>query len=179
MMGLYDRFKRWKRRRGFGVHSPEAYRIVRRVIRPANDVKFYGEETLDLSDTSPRLVKEAKLLLRFVAYENPAYVWTSPGIPDIFTEAIGKAGEVIRIFDGSAFPADADKVDMAVIYKTRIDAKAIERFFAARRPLIAFSVSRAFMQLLERKLSSGIIFEWSNGIMAIPRKDSEKYVYCV
>lgn len=178
-MGLYDRFKRWKRRRGFGVHSPEAYRIVRRVVKPGKDVKFYGEEALDLSDESRSLIREAKLLLRFVAYENPAFVWTSPRIPEIFTEAIRHAGEVIRIFDGKTYPAESAKADMAVIYKSRIDAKTVERLYAAGKPVIAFGASPAFMDLLKRKLLSGIILEWRSGLMAIPRQDSEKYVYLV
>ena len=178
-MGLYDRFKRWKRRRGFGVHSPEAYRLVKSVIRPGKDIKFYGEEALELSDSSRRLVREAKLLLRFVAYENPAFVWTSPGIPEIFTEAIRHAGEVIRIFDGAAYPGDAPKADMTVIYKTRIDAKTVEKVMADCHPLIAIEVSEAFRQLLKRKISRGIILEWNTGLIAIPRDDMEKYVYLV
>lgn len=176
-MTVYDRFKRWKRRRGFGVHSPEAYRIVKRVIRPGKEVAYYGEEILTLSDYPRKTVRQARLLLRLIAYEKPAFVWTSPGLPSIFNEAIGHAGEAIRIFDGKAFPEKAVEADLVVIYQSKIEVKKLSAILSGDKPLIAFDIKPDFKERVINNMASGIIFEWPGGILAIPRSDSELYLY--
>lgn len=178
-MGLYDRFKRWKRSKGFGVHSPEAYRMVRRVIRPRKEFAFYGEEHLDLSEAPRRLVRQAKLLLRLTAYEQPSFVWTSPSLPEILLEAIREAGGVIRIFDAKLFPGEIGKSDMVVVYRGKLTAAQLAQTLVPGKTLVAFEVGKPFMQSVMKRLEKGIILEWRNGLIAVPRLDSEKYVYSV
>ncbi|MBD5227385.1 MAG: hypothetical protein HDS67_04960 [Bacteroidales bacterium] len=44
---LSDRINRWRHRRGFGVHSPSAFMLVREVVRPRGRYRYYAEERLD------------------------------------------------------------------------------------------------------------------------------------
>lgn len=40
---LFSLYKRWRHTRGFGVHSPFAYRLVTEVVRPPRGYAYYAE----------------------------------------------------------------------------------------------------------------------------------------
>lgn len=65
-MGVASWYKRWRHSRGFGVHSPYAYRIVTEVLNPGRRYAYYLEETLP----SRRL----RLLYRVIAELRPASI---------------------------------------------------------------------------------------------------------
>lgn len=48
-MSLFDRFCRWRHSRGFGIHSPFAYRLITEAICPARGYLYYEELTPRLS----------------------------------------------------------------------------------------------------------------------------------
>ena len=178
-MGLSDWIHRRRHRRGYGVHSPEGFRLVKRVIRPGREAAYYGEETLDLRDEPHRLVKEAKLLLRAVAYAQPAFVWMSAGMPPILTEAVRLAGGVVRIFDGALYPDELPKADMTVVYKTKLTKKQLAAATSPGKTLIAFDIAEKFLDYAEEALASGILLEWKTGFLLEARSDSERYIYPV
>lgn len=56
-------FRRIRYGRGFGVHSPLAFQMVRSIIRPLS--KYYAEEQV-------KMTKEEQLLFRLIARHNPS-----------------------------------------------------------------------------------------------------------
>lgn len=63
-------YKRWRHTRGYGVHSPFAYMIVKEVIRPAEGYAYYGYVDIDnaIDDNSlPGTRRMARILLRLAA----------------------------------------------------------------------------------------------------------------
>ena len=48
-MGPGERFRRWRHSRGFGIHSPFAYRLVKEAICPDRGYLYYEELTPRLS----------------------------------------------------------------------------------------------------------------------------------
>lgn len=62
---LFDYINRWRHTKGYGVHSPLAFRIVRECLMPDGEYGYYGDGTIE--QTLPddrRLRRHARILLR-------------------------------------------------------------------------------------------------------------------
>lgn len=164
-MGIRERYRRWKATRGYGVHSPLAFRIVKHVIRPSRDVKYYGEERLEDSPQPFSIIRKSRLLLRFVAEMQPAYVWTSPGLPEIFVDAIRLAGCVVRIYDGKVFPDEIDKADMIVLYKAHLAKKILDREMKRKITLIGFDLEPKMIANIRGLFKGGVLLDAVDGIL--------------
>ena len=46
---ISETYKRWRHTRGYGVHSPFAYSLVKEVVRPGRKYGHYGYEEIDNS----------------------------------------------------------------------------------------------------------------------------------
>lgn len=181
-MRLSERFRRWRAGKGYGVHSPLAFRLVRNVVRPPRDVIYYGEERLELEapEGTPRSdVRRARLLLRLVAELQPAYVWTSPGLPDIFMEAIRLAGCVVRIFDGRVFPDGLADADMAVVDSIYIKKKDLLRFLKHGRALVGFDVPKRFFAMFGSAMQGGVMLDGSGSLIAVASPGDALHSYDV
>lgn len=60
---LFDRFCRWRHSRGFGIHSPWAYRLVTEAIYPARGYLYYDELTPRLSHPLTALAYRLQIFL--------------------------------------------------------------------------------------------------------------------
>lgn len=67
-MSPFSIIDRWRHTRGYGVHSPLAYRIVKECIRPDTAYGYYSDDIIDheLHD-HPRARRQARLLVRLAA----------------------------------------------------------------------------------------------------------------
>lgn len=180
-MGIIERFRRWRASKGYGVHSPTAFRLVRRVVRPQRDVVYYGEERLRESvpggGIHPAELRRARLLLRFVAEMQPAYVWTAPRMPEIYVEAIRLAGCVVRIYDGEIFPTELPNADMAVLDRATLKKKELERFFRPGKSLIGFGLGPEFMKRVAGAVGGGVVLEAVESVMAVSTRDTDTHIY--
>lgn len=162
-MSIYQQFLRWRRSRGYGIHSPLAFRLVQRVIRPSRTVRYYGydrlEELARESEASSKMLKRAKLLLRFTAEIQPAYVWVSPKLPDLLMEAIRLAGGVIRIYDAASYPGELDRADLVVLYNHKLQGRELEKVLTGLKPMIAFNQRPAFIDRVGSALKNHIMLE--------------------
>lgn len=178
-MRLGEWLRRWRSSRGYGVHSPLAYRLVRHVVRPPRDVAYYGEERLRLADCDALTVGRARFLLRFVAELQPAFVWTAPGLPEIYKEAVREAGCVIRIFDGEIFPAEIRQADMVVIDGGRLRKKDLKSFFAPGKSLIGFSLKASFIQTVKNAMGGGVCLDGAGSLLCVSTHDICRHEYLV
>ena len=189
-MRLGERFRRWRASMGYGVHSPLAYRIVQYAIRPSRGVLYYGEEELEgIAADSKRQItksrlKRARLLLRLVAELQPSYVWISPGLPDIYLEAIRLAGCVVRIFDGDVFPDEISKADMIVaVPKVRKGRQLAlpERIYSLNatqtRSLVVFDATPSLIQKLRGKITGGVLLDCVSTVIAVSTTDPALHSY--
>ena len=44
---IAESYKRWRHTRGYGVHSPYAYSVVKEVVRPGRRYAYYGYDDID------------------------------------------------------------------------------------------------------------------------------------
>lgn len=183
-MGLADWFNRWRHTKGYGVHSPLAFRIVKHVMKPRRDVVYYGEEQLQASAPGNhgeagdcRNLRRARILLRLVAELQPSYVWVSPGIPDIYKEAVMLAGCVIRIYDGELFPDEVAKADMIVLYDYNLRKPVWRKIMAPGKSVVAFNVKPGIPEWIREIMKGGVLLEGKESILAVNTRDEAVHCY--
>lgn len=166
-MTLRERYLRWRASKGYGVHSPLAFRIIGNVIRPPRDVIYYGEERLAALPASWTLIRQARILLRLVAELQPAYVWCSPKLPEIFIDAIRMAGGVVRLYDGATFPDDIDRADMVVLYKARLTKQRLAKLMKRDVTVIGFDLKPQMLNYLESAFAGGVMLDGVKSAIAV------------
>ena len=176
-MRIGERIKRWRGRRGYGIHSPLAFRIVKNVVRPQRGTVYYGEEELLHADAPMRQIKESRLLLRFVAQLQPATVWVSSGTPEIYKEAVRRAGCVIRMFDGNIYPSEHSDADMTVLFKTRLKKKELHTVLRPGHSLIGFHLTQAFKITVRDAMKGGVVIDGVGFYIAVSTDDASLHAY--
>lgn len=177
-MTLIERFYRWKASRGYGVHSPLAFRLIKNVVRPERGVIYYGEERLgETEGLYGRPLARARLLLRIVAELQPAYVWVSPGIPEYFLEAIRLAGGVVRIYEGDVFPDEIAKADLIVLCSYNLKKALLKKIMQGRKAIVGFDVKRSLEEGLEAVMKSGVILDACGNIIAVGSDEGQLHTY--
>lgn len=177
-MSLKSWWLRSRASRGYGVHSPLAFKLVGNVIRPPRNVAYYGEEKLLGYNATTTEIRRARLLLRFVAEMGPSAVWTPGPLPDIFKDAVSMAGCVVRIYEGDA-TAGPDTAQMTVVYGHRIKKAMLRKVMTPGRSLIGFSLTPAMIKAIVGEMKGGVVLEWGNGLIAVNTSDESIHYYQV
>ena len=128
MEGIAARYKRWRHTRGFGVHSPLAYRIVRDVVRPRRGYAYYGDA--EINDTFEGRVdrlmwRHARMLLRLCALLRPRSVYLPQGIHAAFPTAVTCAGSDVRQVHRLS---EAPACDMICSTDTRVPIQLLKEY---------------------------------------------------
>lgn len=71
---MFEWYKRWRHSRGYGVHSPSAYRLVMEVIRPSTLYAYYAYPLLHSLAGGEYSARELKLLYRVLVDFHPTTV---------------------------------------------------------------------------------------------------------
>lgn len=75
-MGIAEYIERWRHTRGYGVHSPLAYRIVKECLYPDNRYGFYSDAYIDYEFRNERRKgKQARELIRLINLLSPKRAW--------------------------------------------------------------------------------------------------------
>ena len=188
-MRFAEGLRRRRATRGYGVHSPLAFRLVKEVVRPPKDVAYYGEEKLahhwlyrpDSSRpaVSRRELRRALLLLRFVARMRPSYIWTSTALPEIYSDAISLAGCVVRIFDGKVFPDRLQDADMVVIDSASFKKKDLQRFLSPGKAFAGFSLKPSLIKSVGEAIKGGVMLSDDSSLLAVATADPSLHSYKV
>lgn len=119
LKSLARRYKTWRHGRGFGVHSPLAYRLVTQVLRPQRDSRFYAEKGVALFAGGKRRGHIAATLLRLVADRNPRKVTVADNSDDaeLWRRIVATAAPAasVTLSPGSMTPERADGCDLLII----------------------------------------------------------------
>lgn len=113
---LTDRYKRWRHSRGFGVHSPFAYALVRNALHPSAGYAYYAEFDPRMKSCS-RIPVHAQLLMHIIIFlrcnlssANPfpqktfSVAFIGRDIPEPYRFAIKAAGASLRKISPTGSP---------------------------------------------------------------------------
>lgn len=94
---LADRYRRWRHSRGYGVHSPFAYRLVTEALYPVGSYAYYLEHDARLNSSDPAESRRARALYRMINlmrrdYADKPAVYTAPDCPECWKIALRLAG---------------------------------------------------------------------------------------
>ena len=105
---LKDWIRRWRHTRGYGVHSPLAFRIVKECIRPDRRYGFYCDPYLDFEYHEDRRgLRHARMIIRLLNLLRPTHVWMPDADKRIVT-AIRMIMPRLRIATQKKCPEDTD-----------------------------------------------------------------------
>ena len=105
---LKDYIRRWRHTRGYGVHSPLAFSIVKECIRPDKRYGFYCDAYLDFEYHEDRRgLRRARMIIRLLNLLRPSLVWMPDSDKRIAT-AIRMIMPKMRLSTHRECPKDAD-----------------------------------------------------------------------
>lgn len=107
---------RWRNTRGFGVHSPFGFQIVKRVIKSQSGYAYYAysdiERCCHKDHTGKKTAEEAKMLLRLTCVVKADSIFLPPDCPKAFKTALRGANSKIRFISN---PSRLSGCDIAAI----------------------------------------------------------------
>lgn len=183
MSRFIKQLNRWRHSRGFGVHSPYAYRLVCDVVRPNPRYGYYGYHDVERAvlearvgtSSESRFIRRACLLLRCVATLRPVSVWLPPSPPVGMTVAVEK-GAGSRITEK---PEDCEL--MVMDDPSAQDVEAIIRHISVPgHSLLVFGTSGAGLAAeLGKVMTDGLVLYGLSTLLAVNRPDMPLVIHAV
>ena len=186
-MNPFSAYRKWRHSKGFGVHSPYAYRFVSDVIRPGR-YGFYAYERVEpvLLKKGIRKYHSIPLihfiirLANFLRAKRIVALNVSDSLcPEIAAKAMEKPFNIIQKSEFSFLPGDfliiddnhpSSLPDSAV---EELTLKAIE----SQIPILGLYPSPGIKKILESPIENGVLFNGGNKQVLIPRKEMEYVCY--
>ncbi len=125
---MRDYVNRWRHTRGYGVHSPLGFLIVKECIRPDRRYGFYCDPYLDFEYHEDRRgLRHARMIVRLLNLLRPTHVWMPDADKRIIT-AIKMIMPKMRLATQRKCPEDTDFIIVfnrhdAAEYWKRMDSK--------------------------------------------------------
>lgn len=176
LRSIGDAYLRWRHSHGFGVHSPFAYSLVKRAVRPGRKYKFYGYRYIDelLSDKDlewyPGIRRDAKFLLRLLVALGVKRMIYYHDWDTAFYEAGNGAGVVVYPADLRQLPEPKPN-DFILFMSECDDNEAIERLLADGTPVMAIFPSDSMKRILMQYDKNGVRFEGKRITLVVPNPD--------
>ncbi|MDE7402964.1 MAG: hypothetical protein K2M87_06100 [Muribaculaceae bacterium] len=176
-MKMGEWYKRWRHTRGYGVHSPYAYQLVKDVIRPPRVYAYYGYEQTDNLARCGREIREARMLLRLVNSLRPVVVSLPEDTSECFIAAIRCAVPGAKLVHDSA---NADCADMLLLSGDMLAGQSIAELLAVPgRSLAVSNVSIELRRQIFDALPEGVLFYGKRNLIAVNRPYMQKIAISV
>lgn len=83
---MFEWYKRWRHSRGYGIHSPSAYRIISEVLCPSPRYGYYAYRCLKKFKPKYHTAREMRLLVRVLSDLFPSTIVVY-GVKELFETA--------------------------------------------------------------------------------------------
>lgn len=176
MHRVAEAYKRWRHTRGYGVHSPFAFRMVGRVIRMPRGYRYYRESAPDALNNMER--RYARLLLRLVAELDIRSAVFAPGFSVDFIEIFRGFRSEMEVSSGESF----GRIPHLILgLSSRLDLKVyLKALQSPHLKAIWIKCPPAeWDSSLFDSMSEGVMFRGKNSILIIPHSGMQKVAYSV
>ena len=182
-MNLWKGYIRWRHSRGYGVHSPYAYRFITDVLKPG----IYGYYAYNLlpslskgqSIDSGKFYKEAKFLIRLAIFLSIKRIISyGKRLPE--AQIAAKALKILYYgCDGHA-EVRFKRGDLLIIPENHsLPSIIIEKAIENNVPVFALNPSKELRKILESPIKNGLLFTGQTRILLIPRREMEYVAYSI
>lgn len=185
---MWDWYKSWRHSKGFGVHSPYAYRFVKDVLNPGNygcyafhkiEDNLNGKELLDY-----KFIRKVKFIIRIAIFLKSKRIIALSGsrIAEIaarclkleYIELSAIDSDLIKKEEFRFRPSDfifLDSQHSKTIGNFLIFALGLDKLYSLPSPVFAFNPDREIRELLEKPISHGLLLTGCHNILLIPRPE--------
>lgn len=165
-------YRRWRHTKGYGVHSPYAYRLVKLALHPARGYGYYGydaiEETLPAGESYGQTKrKDARLLLRLAATAGARRV-VAETVPPVWLEVAAEAAgaEVAVVSD-----SEAPRSDDILLLRGNGSCASAARWLEANAIVMALDPGDRLRGVLASPRAEGLLFDGKRIIIASGRRE--------
>ncbi|MCH5229639.1 MAG: hypothetical protein J1F12_06570 [Muribaculaceae bacterium] len=172
-MSLIDIFIRWRHSKGFGVHSPYAFRFVNDVVRPGV-YKYYSYDELDsLLEGSERknyrFQELIKFTLRLAVFLKTQRI-VAPGKSRL-AEIVSKALNLKRYGTLGTSGFLFQEGDLLISEKGNVKGEYLQKAIAENIPVFAIKPDEETRKILSSPIPRGVAFKDNERIVLIPREE--------
>lgn len=150
MQGLINRYKCWRHSKGFGIHSPFAYRFITEVVR--QHLPYYGYA--DISSD-----RRLRLLYRLIVYFRPRRVKIVSSQPTLLEGVIRRASSQTELVSDAPYFLVADASDCATSDLCSMLIPGMEA--------LILNADRATTRAISEALPCGMLFDNRHGTIII------------
>lgn len=178
---MFEWYRRWRHGRGFGVHSPFAYEMVKRVLHPDRKYSYYFEESVD--GPGCRLRSRVLRLGRLAIFAGAERACVSGDGREAVENVLKLA------VPGISFARNADDIKGCGLVVTRGVSMGLDEMSAYLesgvgekghvKALWAGKLPAGWAGSLAGALKEGIVFEDRDAILLISRPQTMKVRYTV
>lgn len=175
LTGISERYKRWRHSRGFGVHSPFAYELVKSVVSPG-DYAYYGYHDIDRAlltpgaDVGNNLRHDSRLLLRLLVFLRSKRLLIYPPKQSIMVCAAECAAVKCDAMTKTSLSKANDDTLILVTGNPPFHEEIIAAM-GSRAAVMAMDYNRQFRELIVRSMTDGLVLEGTRILLAVPRPD--------
>lgn len=178
-MSVIARYIRWRHARGFGVHSPFAFRIVQEVL--TNPYGFYAFHDIDITlekERHPRpLQRKARMILRLANLIRPENVYLQPHIHPAFGTAIRAAVPRAHI---SRKINDATTADFIVTSEDYTDNPSLHKAInSVGKTVVLLNQPKQSILSLRKDFKIGLILYDLRDAIVFPRQSMNRIEYSI
>lgn len=167
-------YLRWRHSRGFGVHSPFAYNLVKTAVSPGG-YGYYGYDLIDDVLLSPdagqsrHLKKDARLLLRLLVALGSKRLFLTHASRRAFHAAAEGAG--VECHPLSSRKETPRPGDFVLIEGNSCDAQSISELLGNGVAVMTIDSPDRLTDCIENGISRGVIFTGTRIVLGVPRKE--------
>lgn len=183
-MNIWECYLRWRHSKGFGVHSPYAYRFITDVVRPG-PYGYYAYHSLksDRSTASDDFFlsrKEKKFIIRIINFLKTRRLVSLAYNPDI-EEIAGVMNIAYHILTGedNSFKINSAENDLLVLNHSGMAFELLEEAISCGARILAYGPSEELRRFLLKPLKKGLAIDWKTKVLLIPRNEMEYLRYAL